>query len=357
MSLPLKNADRFACFPELDEMLADMRRAPVVHQPSPHWQGLGAEQAHQLHKWGFENFKRTIGIRYFSWRLPGILAHQFAPVVAHWMRHPDRSVFHADFPQFDRPCGEGIHSMSAVEAWLYKVYVAMLGNLVASQDPWRLFQLVEEPTQGNPFAVRRHDRWISQDLCNSIHEFYCGWDCDAWGSRPAAVAEIGAGYGRLGHVFLTALPQASYCIIDLPPALFLAQEYLSRLFPQETIFRYRPFSSFAEVRDEFEASRIRFLMAHQIELLPDKFIDLMINISSLHEMTREQICGYYQQIDRLCRGRFYTKQWIRSRARENEFVIRQDEYPVPAAWTLLRQRRHPIQRWFYDELYEIGTPF
>lgn len=338
----------------LAEMLREVECAPELHRPSPHWQDLGGEHLRRLEAWGFENFKRTISIRYFGWRLHGLFAHQYWPVAKYWLSHRDWSVFGGATSDYRSPRGRGIHSMGTVHGWLYQVYVAMLANFVWEQDPWKLMQVLEEPALGNPFTVRFRDRWVSQDLCNSIHEFYSAWDCEGWGKRPAVVAEIGAGYGRLADVFLRALPGVSVCVVDLPPALFLAQEYLGRLFPNDQIFRFRPFQSYSEVKDEFESARIRFLMAHQLALLPAKTFDLVINISSLHEMTRPQIEHYYREIDRVCRGRFYTKQYLRSRERENRHIIRHDEYPVPATWTRLRHRRHPIQSWFYDELYDVG---
>jgi hypothetical protein len=142
-------------------------------------------------------------------------------------------------------------------------------------------------------------------------------------------------------------------VIDIPPALNLAQEYLSAVFPGEKIFRFRRFDRFEDVREEFESARIRFLAAHQIELLPAKEFDLVLNISSLHEMTHEQIANYLKQIDRICRGKFYTKQWRVSRAKANGFVIRESEYPIPPSWRCLYHKRHPIQRMFFEALYEI----
>lgn len=336
----------------LRQMLDDFDRAPALYHPSPFWRELVADHIQQLEDWGIGQFKRTVGRRYFHWGLMGIFAHQFSAVAWHWLRHPDASVFTAELPDYDRPRGAGIVTLNPVAAWFYKVYVAMLARLVWQQDREGLCRTIEEPAVGNPLRVRFCDRWVSQDLCNSVHEFYSAWRSDPRDSH-ARIAELGAGYGRLAYVFLKALPSSSYTIIDIPPALYVAQEYLKATFPGEKVFHYRPFESYAEVQEEFESSRIRFLMAHQIELLPPKQFDLFMNISSLHEMTREQITLYLQQVHRLCCGRFYTKQWRTSRSPQNQFVIREHEYPIPASWQLLTHRRHPIQRWFFEALYEV----
>ena len=106
-----------------------------------------------------------------------------------------------------------------------------------------------------------------------------------------------------------------------------------------------------EIKEEFEAARIRFIMAHQIEYLPKKYFNLTISISTLHEMTRKQISNYIKQINRLTNGYFYNKQWIRSYAKDNSY-IREDEYPIPKNWRTIYQRPHPIQRLFFEALYE-----
>lgn len=338
----------------LQLMVRAFAAAPPSYRPSPFWEGLVADHMHDLKEWGFDNFKRTVNTHYFNWQLPSIVLHQLLPVLKHWLRHPDRAVFTSRFPDYDRPCGEGIASLSLPTATIYHLYVAMLAHMVSQHDPAKLFETLEEPLVGNPWRIRFRGRWTSQDLCNSIHEFYSAWD-ERSGPPDPDIAELGAGYGRLAYVFLKALPGATYTIIDIPPALYVAQEYLSRVFPDTPVFRFRPFDSFEDVREEYERSRIRFLLANQIELLPPRQFDLIANISSLNEMTRPQIVHYFQHFERLCRGRFYSKQWRKSRAPGNGFVIREDEYPIPPSWRQVWHRRHPIQRRFFDALYEVRT--
>lgn len=331
------------------ELLAD---ASDLYRPSPYWEPLVKAGVRQLGDSGFENFKRTVNMKYFNWNVLGIMRHQFLPVLRHWLRHPDPAVLGSNFPNYQERREPGIKNFNPASALIYRLYVAMLWEYVAEEDSLGLFAALSEPTVGNPFLVYYKGRATSQDLCNSVHEFYRAGGAEAVGGRPFHVVELGAGYGRLGFVFLKALPQSTYCVIDIPPALNLAQEYLRTVFPGEIIFAFRRFHRYEDVQDEFESARIRFLAAHQIELLPPKQVDLVLNISALHEMTSAQIRNYLQQIDRICGGRFYTKQWRVSRARVNGFVVREMEYPIPTSWKCLYHRRHPIQRMFFEALYQ-----
>jgi putative sugar O-methyltransferase len=350
------------------ELMAEMRDAPEPYRPSPFWDELAAISVKQLEGAGFNNFKRTVNMMYFNWDVLGIVRHQLLPVLSHWLKRPTSRVFTARFSDYRIPAGQKkkYHSASnfrlhlpeiagfnPLSAWVYRTYVAMLWEYVSSHDRLGLLSRLDEPAAGNPFLIEYRGRHTSQDLCNSVHEFYSAGCEAAMDARPYSIAELGGGYGRLAYACLKALPTATYSLIDIAPALNIAQEYLARVFAGEKIFFFRPFQKYSDVQQEFEAARIRFLAAHQIELLPPKHFDLFINISSLHEMTYEQIERYLQQIDRLCRGRFYTKQWISSQAKVNGVVMREHDYPIPKSWITLYHTHHPIQRLFFHALHEI----
>lgn len=335
----------------LNSMMQAMKSAPPLYAPSAFWEQLVATHIQELGRDGYDNFKRTINMRYFNWGIIGIIRHQLLPVLRRWIARPNLSPFTAQFNNYQAGIGSRAKSFNPITAAIYKVYVAMLADFVADSDRGGLMDTVTEPETGNPFVIYHRGRRVTQDLCNSIHEFYSSTSsCDP--SKPGfRIAELGAGYGRLGQVCLSALPNASYCVIDIPPALYVAQRYLTEVFPDQKAFKFREFTTFEEIRTEFEDARIRFLAAHQIELLPPDQFDLFINISSLHEMTRGQIANYFEQINRLCRGSFYTKQWRVSKAKGNGFTLKEFDYPIPINWRKVFHRRHPIQRMFFEALY------
>jgi putative sugar O-methyltransferase len=352
----------------VNALIEEMRTAPEIYRPSAFWEELTVVGLKQLETGGFENFKRSVNMTYFNWSVMGILQHQFVPVFSNWCRHPDRVVLAARFDGYRSALPAArtyrevsdyrlrladVASFNVATAFLYKLYVAMLWEYVARHDPLSLLSSLDEPALGNPFVIQHKGRSTSQDLCNSVHEFY-----SAAGAEPRAegawhVAELGAGYGRTAFVFLRALPSCTYTNVDIPPALNVSEEYLTRVFPHERVFRFRPFKRYEEIQAEFESSRIRFLAAHQIALLPPKRFDLFLNISSLHEMTFPQIKNYLEQIDRLCRGRFYTKQWRVARTSVNGPLITESQYPIPESWRRVYHQRHPIQRMFFHALYDL----
>ena len=66
----------------------------------------------------------------------------------------------------------------------------------------------------------------------------------------------GRAYGRTAYVFMTLQPGCRYILVDIPPALYVAQRYLSAVFEDRKIFAFRSFNSFDQVRDEIAEAAI-----------------------------------------------------------------------------------------------------
>lgn len=337
----------------LDVMLEDFRHSPQIFQPSLFWHRLNDIHLKQLSDANIKNFKRSINGKYFGfgWNILGIYIHELPVILSQILNGNLKPFTSVKFTNFDGKYGEA-KRFDPVFAYFYKTYVACLFDFVSKFDHLNIFEKVKEPKIGNPFNITYKGKLISQDLCNSVYEFYSIMD-QIENTKIKEIVEIGAGYGRTAYVFLKMLPSVKYTVIDIPPALFVSQWYLKNTFPGQKVFYYRKFDSFKKIKREFEASRIRFLIADQIKLLPKKYFDLVINISSLHEMRRSQIKFYLQEVARICKRYFYTKQWIKSRVSDNKF-IRREEYPIPKSWKVIALRSpHPIQSWFFDALYGL----
>lgn len=333
-------------------MLQDLKKSSPLYRPSNFWILLNKDHVEKISDSGLNNFKRSVNLRYFSWGILGIMAQGMYPIWYAILKGNWQPFFSGKFEDYNDNLGSGVKHLNFLTAYLYKTYVCCLFDYVKITDKFDVLDKLNEPKIGNPFVINYKGKRISQDLCNSVHEFNSVMNhIDK--NKINSVAELGGGYGRTAYVFLKMLSKVSYTVIDIPPALYIAEWYLSKLFDKNKIFYYRRFKSFSSVRKDFEKAKIRFLMADQIRLLPKKYVNLFINISSLHEMKRNQIKNYLIEIDRICKGYFYTKQWYRSLTNDN-LHIRQEEYPIPKKWESLYSRYpHPIQRWFFDTLYKI----
>lgn len=338
-------------------MVAEMERAPAIVQPSEFWGSLNELNSNQLNEQGFAHFKRTVNQNYFSWVPHTLLDDQLRAMVKAWLRHPDRAVVGA------RLGGVGTLQaghyrinplVSARARRIHALYIALLWEYVRRRDRRAILARLQEPDLGDPILVSHRGQRVSQDLCNSVHELYSATAALPGGRPgPGGVLELGAGYGRVAWVFLEEFPQSRYIVCDIPPALAIAERYLTTLFADRRTFRFRHFDSHAEVADELAAAQIAFLTPNQLALLEPLGVSLFVNISSLHEMRPQQIAHYLGQVDRHCDGFLYTKQWERWHNTFDDVVIGRADYPIPATWRTIYQRRHPIQRAFFHALYDV----
>lgn len=340
-------------------MVAEMEQAPEIVRPSAYWEFLNGLNLAQLADSGFARFKRTVNQNYFNWPTRHLRDEQFRAVAQHWLRRPTPRVFAARLADAgaievggDRE--EMLQSRSS--RFAYALYVALFWERVRSVDRLGLLDKLEEPDLGGPVSVVYRGRRISQDLCNSVLEFYSVVDALPAGALDGhRILELGPGYGRVAWVYLNAVPRCRYILCDIPPALAVAQEYMTRLFPERRIFRFRHFDSDAEVADELADADIAFLTPNQLDLLQPLGAELFVNISSLHEMRPEQIAHYIDEVAKHCArgGYFYSKQWIRSLNPHDDLVIEREDYPIPPEWDTLYDRRHAVQRQFFEALYRL----
>lgn len=320
--------------------------APVYHA-SRFWEQLGSDNAKTLTSSSYETFKRTVNSNYFqfmvrSWRHPYFLHLLGMIKKAELLKVLLRSrIRGAPLP--------------LAAAWFHKFYVCMLYEFVSRADPLRLLDGLVEPAEGAPIDIRYAGRPVSQDLLSSLAEFYALEEACGLTKREATrVAEIGAGYGRLGYVLHSILTKGlQYCVVDIPPALCVSQRYLSAVLPGKKIFRCREFKNFAEIRDEFSAADVCFLLPHQLELLPDAYFDVFIAISNLPEMRREQIDAYFRHIERLCSGYFFSKQYWDYFNPLDRYRMRFIDYPTPASWRLARLNPVWDKPNFFEAIYKV----
>jgi putative sugar O-methyltransferase len=331
----------------LREMFDCLNRGTEVFRPSKYWEELTRKNIDQLEA-GTDNIKRTVAQDYFTW-------------VIRWYHEQFRFLAARTLPwQWPRILRNvrwsGETAALPRGLWIQlQIFTLMLWEYAARHDPRGTLARLREPAQGNPFPIVRGEELISQDLANASLELASISDVfHPEENAEFRVCELGAGYGRNAFVFLSMFPRCRYVIVDIPPSLFVAQEYLTRVFSDRRIFRFRCFDRIEEVEDELMSADIAFLLPHQAAQLRPKSVDLFLNISSLHEMTIAQITAYFGIIERLTCGFFYSKQWQVSHNPHDGIVVKRDAYPIPPHWRVCFDRRARVQTSFFEAMYEVG---
>ncbi len=153
------------------------------------------------------------------------------------------------------------------------------------------------------------------------------------GRIPSTILEVGAGYGRTAYVLLNLFPDASYTVVDIEPAISISQRYLTELFP---------------------ARPLRFMHPAEATTLPTASVDLALSISSLQEMTSEQVALYLSLFDRTASGgTVYLKQWSTWTNPVDRITLTFDDYPIPPRWTLAMKSVAPVQTRFVEAAWSI----
>ena len=331
----------------MQEMFRCLERGPEIYLPSKFWQQLNAKNIAELESAGMRNIKRTLAQNYFTW-IVGIRSPLFRSIAENTSFSGWVEVL-KNLPFYSSESGLGIRRYYELQ-----IFTRLIWLLAESYDSLKFLDRIFEPEFGNPFRVNFRGRLVSQDLANSLMELYAITEIQ----RPAlteyfTVCELGAGYGRNAFVFLKAFSNCKYIIVDIPPALYVSQAYLSEVLPEKRIMRFKDFTNFEEIREEYEKSDLIFLLPHQAQLLKPKSVEYFVNISSFHEMTFLQIEAYFALVDRLTCGYFYMKQWRNFHNLKDGITVKQTDYPCKDDWKRLYTRTSPSHPLFFETLFHI----
>jgi putative sugar O-methyltransferase len=294
------------------------------------WREFGKTHRESIAHHGFETFKRHVS-GYGSWQitkfssrftlrcLAALLRRGKLPALA-WIDWRDAE----PMPIW----GESVHDKTnpAQRLRAYAFYCGLIWQYAALHDKLGCLRLAE-PSLGKPLPVWLHGRLISQDLANAA------LDMNAMAGviplvNARCVLEIGAGYGRLAYIFASLFPDVEYTIADISPALAVSQNYLLAVT---------------------SAKKFHFVLPHELDDMPHRSFDLVINVSSFDEMPPPVQNRYLQRIDRLCCGHLYLSGYYRHIGER----VGLDALPYPRSWTLLLDRGHEVFPLWCEKVFAI----
>ena len=338
---------------ELKKMVKVLSKSNVIYHPSRFWLYHLVLNSIQLKFCGFENFKQTANKNYFGWSSPEDIRTQFSCTIK--ALNINAKELQSLFNTISVPKNQMPEDLSDSDWEIYVKLLHLLNEYALRNDNEAIYRDAVEPTLGNPICIDIDGKSVSQDLPHTsieINTFMPFVKKDT--KKVVNVAELGAGCGRVGYQLLQAYNNIKYTIIDIPPALFISQEYLKTLFPHKKVFDAKEFSNWNEVKMDFEMSDIRFLYPQQLELMPNYYFDIFINISSMSEMRPDQINNWFRLIDQTTRGIFFFKQYKQNHNTFDEVVINKENYPIPKHWKILLDQENKLFSPFFDMVLEVN---
>lgn len=303
------------------------------------------------------NFKRTLITDYSHF--PPFPDKSFRRIFSLWIKKPSSNVLKQTRENLGILRYAGFYlSLNGLLGMYYSFYVKIFYELIKEIDNLKILEKYEEPQYGNPIKISHGKTKLSYDQCSSVMEYYeiMNKIPEELKNKKIIVGELGAGYGKLAHVFLNT-HNCKYIIFDIPPTLYIAQNYFSKIFPKDKIMKFRHFENFEEIKNEFEKSQICFFTPNQLEQFPKDMVDLFINISSLHEMRKDQIENFHNLINHITNGYFFSKQYPNKMKLPEElsgaYEISFKDYPIPKNWQVIFKENAKINPRFVNTLYKI----
>ena len=167
---------------------------------------------------------------------------------------------------------------------------------------------------------------------------------------PRVVVDLGAGWGRVGHILRQVNSHVTYVDCDLPETLMIAQAYLPTTLPGIPVHKYsetRTIKSFD--RDILSDGGLWFCTPQQLDVFKDDCVDVFVNIASFQEMTMSQVVAYFQIIDRVTLGIFYNQQRCGKMV-----VMTRDTYPYLSTWKREVSRVTPPLPHLFEDVLRVG---
>ncbi|PCI39777.1 MAG: hypothetical protein COB53_02590 [Elusimicrobia bacterium] len=258
--------------------------------------------------------------------------------------------------KFKSTFGRFLSTYEPDNPWIFEAVHHLYYQLLKSVDEWNLLETLEEPDLGDGTYVSYKGRRLSLDLLQSIDEFYRIREHAKFNRDDRVVfCEIGAGYGRLAHVVLSAMPNAVFMIFDLPESLLLSEFYLTSLHPNVPASLYP--ESLVEVLDprKPDGSRLVFGLPHQMKQLAKGSVDVVANIYSFMEMSRDQIECYFKIIDEMDAGLLYLKQHKKEVNLFDQSLNQSDNYPFREDWQHLYTGTCRLFEHVFESVYRVRS--
>jgi len=161
------------------------------------------------------------------------------------------------------------------------------------------------------------------------------------------IAEIGAGYGGLISKAKKRYPKARFIIFDLPEPCSVQAYYIQSTYPNSKILYLKDLLERGDkvFDEEFD---FMILPGWMIDKIPDKYIDLIINMRSMMEMSLPIIDFYFTHIHRIIKdkGLFGCFNRYIKTYKDGDIIMK--NYPFDEFWVPVLSQTSLFQTHIHD---------
>lgn len=166
--------------------------------------------------------------------------------------------------------------------------------------------------------------------------------------------DIGAGYGGMISKLKKKYPKSRCILFDLPELSAVQTYYINNEFPNSKIYYYR---DFLKEGDNLFSSNFDFLILPGgiFDKIPPNYIDLIINMRSMMEMTSPIIKYYFDNIHRTIKNRGLFACFNRYIKKTSGEDIILKNYPFDKFWSIVISQTSMFQNHIHDLILKRQT--
>ena len=285
-------------------MLEDLESAPQIYQPTNQWTHNAKESIPELFSLGLHDIKRRKDscLQWFGGMdLPPTLP--LADMSKSRFvnnRFTKKVPFHGRFIEFIAKCSRSrlakacfpIRGMNIeyVKQWAYAT--AFTKGVKAGA---KSIDHLEVSLVGNPEDVFRVGDQL-YTMWTFFYYMYYAYCCNYLDfDSIQTIVELGPGLGRQVEVIKKLHPDICFLLFDIPPQLYVCEQYLSAVFP-DSVVSYRDTRDMDRLPDT-RKGKIFLFGNWKFPVLGEEEIDLFWNALSFQEMEPDVVANYLSYVN------------------------------------------------------------
>jgi putative sugar O-methyltransferase len=287
----------------LDQMMADLSAAPAQYQPTNYWAAYTHRFTSELRQHGLRDFRRQDDKVFRAFGAVDFV-HKMASV------HISRNRFLKHLPKAMTEALDNWASryLNVPDGLDFESYVELgyyFAKHRAHETNAKSIEYLNVSLAGNPRgAVMIEGRNYTRQSIQYYLQYASAYRHFAF-PASSVVAELGSGMGRQTEIFAKLHPDVSLLLFDLPPQIYVAEQWLKSVFPGRVV-------SYLECRnmqslEAVEPGKIYIFGNYQMPLLRTRQIDLFWNSASFHEMEPDIVAMYLADVNETAQNAYISE--------------------------------------------------
>ncbi len=264
-------------------MMEDHKAAPPLFQATAFWKRYERLFLPELYKKGLHDFRRRKNSVLASFGATDALS--LRPIGFQWLERWLSPSLQDDFyflaAEFTRLYGRQTGARAIEE-----LIPSLVGN------PQNVLNI-----SGRPYPISILNYYLRYAYCCQFINF----------DTIRVVCELGSGSGKQIEVLKKLHPGLSFLIFDIPPQLYVCEQYLKAVFPNDVI-SYRETKGLSDISSP-STGKIYIFGSYKFPILESVKTDLFWNAASLQEIEPEMAKHYLSFVNRSAKA-LYLHEWM-----------------------------------------------